>query len=251
MWNGTYPSTGANNALAQAEHDNGNPYHYTSNAPAYLLGWQRMGRRAVEISNIFRSVFGDAAMMTRVRPVIAGNFYGRASMMEALRYVATQYPQPPSYYFYGGAGAPYFGSDREAVDNLTVDDLIADMNLWVTNRIGPQLDPNNLLSFVAGTRQYGLKLLAYEGGVGLGTRSASASAKLQAQLDPRMRDVVVNMLHSWYAAGGEDFAWFTLCAGWGAGPGAFFGLSNDISTEANPKWDAIKEIAAEPSPIQP
>jgi hypothetical protein len=67
-------------------------------------------------------------------------------------------------------------------------------------------------------------------------------SKLAAQLDPRMKDVLLLNYANWSTSGGDLFVYFNLCSGWNR-YGAW-GLSSDITSEAGPKWDAIAQIAA-------
>jgi hypothetical protein len=64
-----------------------------------------------------------------------------------------------------------------------------------------------------------------------------------------MRGVTTTLLNSWFAQGGGTFFYYKLCSG------DMWGLAMDISydtgysaapaasTEAHPKWGAIKQIA--------
>ncbi|MBI5071124.1 MAG: hypothetical protein HZB56_23140 [Deltaproteobacteria bacterium] len=86
-------------------------------------------------------------------------------------------------------------------------------------------------------------MVAYEGGQHLyGT--GSTDVKLAAQLDPRMRDVLLLNYANWVEAGGDLFVHYNLCSGWNR-YGAW-GLSPDITSETGPKWEAIAQLAASP-----
>jgi hypothetical protein len=87
----------------------------------------------------------------------------------------------------------------------------------------------------------GVKLVAYEGGQHL-YGAGSSDAKLAAQVDPRMKDLLLLNYANWYASGGELLVHYNLCSGWNR-HGAW-GLSSDINSEAGPKWAAISELAA-------
>lgn len=107
---------------------------------------RRQALRTVEISNIFRAIFGNDAMITRVRPILAGQAYGTYQQAWGLNYLLafvgeatgnhhgsggtysslkawgntfaspapttpTPGPMPeqgPSYFIYGGGGSGYW-----------------------------------------------------------------------------------------------------------------------------------------------
>jgi hypothetical protein len=86
---------------------------------SYNMGWRRAAKRSVELSNIFRSVFGDAAMGTRVRPVMMSQLgTAGATLFDETKMMLDYYnnmggnfvttPHPPSYYLYGAGGSGYY-----------------------------------------------------------------------------------------------------------------------------------------------
>ena len=106
------------------------------------------------------------------------------------------------------------------------------------------------LANVAST--YGVKWLAYEGGQTLYPSLGNAPNKLAAQTDIRMKTQTTNLLHSWYAAGGDLFAYYNLCSTWdnsgywGIAPEIGYDIDADPgypTSEKYPKWGAIKQIA--------
>jgi hypothetical protein len=93
---------------------------YTGDPSGAWLRWHIL--RGLRASEIFRSVFGDAAMGTRVRMIyeyqyddaqgtasgalpFIDNYFNNA---DGTAHVAT--PHPVNYYFWGGGGAVYYGS---------------------------------------------------------------------------------------------------------------------------------------------
>jgi hypothetical protein len=117
-----------------------------------------------------------------------------------------------------------------------VDDVISRMRTHLETRLYPQID-----TWVSLAGAYGIQATNYEGGQGL-IPDVSADAMLAAQSDPRMKDLIVDLLHHWYGAGGGLFMYYALCSGYGQY--GFWGLSDDFTSEATPKWDAIKQVAA-------
>jgi len=223
VWNTMFKAFHRNHEAAKAEVTAGDKTLTDNGADsnAYYWGYKRVARKTVEISKIFREVYGDAAMNTRVRPVLATQaanpFLGRLQ----IDYI-NKHHGAPSKYIYGIATAPYMGlgdkvSNRE---DLTVDDLFAShlpgAIAWVKDRN---------VDYAAIAKYYGVKLLAYEGGPGL-EGEASVQAKVAANRDPRMADAMKSYFDAWYSTGGELFMYFNA-----AGPfGKYgqWGLTDDV-----------------------
>lgn len=55
-----------------------------------------------------------------------------------------------------------------------------------------------------------------------------------------MGTLTLAILDHWVAAGGGPLNYYTLCSPWGAY--GYWGLSPDITSEATPKWDAVKRL---------
>jgi hypothetical protein len=110
----------------------------TKDANGYFISgntWRmrKMILRTVQISDIFRSIWGDANMGARVRPLYEwqyGNYNATASTPlkfvndyfnngDGLTHVAT--PHPVNYYIWGGGGASYYGAVNSygVTDQLT------------------------------------------------------------------------------------------------------------------------------------
>ena len=65
--------------------------------------------RIAEASDIFRTVFGNGAMMSRIRPILSsqiGNANG--NYKQTLDFIENYYPNPVDYYIYGGGGSGYY-----------------------------------------------------------------------------------------------------------------------------------------------
>jgi len=221
----------------------------------YQLGFRRVGWLAVRTSNIFRAVFGDEAMMTRVRPVLATQVVRHETSTLPLEYVREVWggrtgepnaygkaAHPVSHYLYALAVAPYVHvprGDRYGSADEVIDAMVATLRKTEPNALLPSID------FQARTaRAHGLKLVAYEGGQHLVGGDGSGPAKLAAQSSPRMRDeVLLPLFRHWDRAGGDLFLYYALCAG--NSDYGYWGLSDDIRSEAGPKWEAVKAMARE------
>ncbi|MDH5217690.1 MAG: hypothetical protein OEX19_08340 [Gammaproteobacteria bacterium] len=227
-------------ALAETEMAAGDPYNYGYAYPGYepdqiQLMRMRLARLTAHASQLSRDVVGDENMMTRYRPVLAGQSAWSYPGLSSLSYLKTVlgghdwYPndwsegrfpgrfhpavlkgpedglsvntfgniaQPLSYWIYGYAIAPY-------VDGATV----AELNVNLVS------DRAEISSAIEISNQAGVKPLAYEGGIGnhVAVHDYEASG---------LDTVLEELLYHWYANGGGLFMNYTLAGnnGWGAFP---------------------------------
>ena len=132
VWNFGFPNFGYNvNMLLQAYTNNTPDWQivnydgaYSSNPSGAWLRWHIL--RGLRASDIFRSVFGDAAMGSRVRPIyeyqyddangtasgaltFVDNYFNNA---DGTAHVAT--PYPVNHYFWGGGAAVYYASGNSS-----------------------------------------------------------------------------------------------------------------------------------------
>lgn len=243
VWNDAAPfeQTRRNYAATRAELAAGrSDLAYDGQDDPYVLAWRRIARRGKEISDIFRSVFGDEAMMTRIRPVLASQLARPEVLTEGLEFIRSVHG-PPDRYFYGCAAALYIGVDEEIQGRagVSVDRIVAAMPAHA-RQLREWLVP-----YSAWCHYYRLRLLAYEGGQHL-EGYASLEAKLAAQRDGRMKEMLLLALRSWFEAGGGLFVYYNLCSPWGRW--GSWGLSDDVRSEATPKWEAVHEVLGRPTP---
>lgn len=202
-----------------------------------LWGPRRVAQRAKQIGDIFRAEFGDAAMLTRVRPVYAVQIGNVWSTERALEYVARTFG-PPRQYFYAIAGAPYFNlGPAQRREGLTVDDVLGAMS----DSIGalPQTYALERNLFLA--HWYQLPFIAYEGGADT-FGPGSLAAKKAASLDPRLEALCRRYLDGWYAAGGGLFLWFTAGAGDWSTPYGTWELTPDLAVTDTPKIRCLQGV---------
>ena len=220
VWNGSFGvQFNMNIDLAQAEVAAGNsPLDFDkAGANKWELGYRRMAKRGVEISKIFRSVFGDAAMMTRVRPVYMSQAYNAWVGFQGLRLLHGYYnngegdfvsdPHPPSYYFYGAGGAAYYNPDNNS-GSLTVDNIWDSFSMSVATWSGSVMD-QGFVPGVWNVAALGVKSVAYEGGPDMYYTGSGEAAKAAAWGDPRMADSVVGHHEAWSSFGGDVLVYFT------------------------------------------
>jgi hypothetical protein len=189
IWNGGYGYwANENYDLNQAEIAAGDPHHTTyttSDSNTWGYSWRRTGWLAVRQSLIFREVFGDAAMMTRVRPILATQHVRYATTGEPLYYIrdvwghgfnssvaygsVNQYgnvAHPANYYIYALATAVYFpdgnGSLNVSSATAMIDSVVTELNNPAQGTLLPAITWNFNIA-----TSLGLKYVAYEGGANL------------------------------------------------------------------------------------
>jgi hypothetical protein len=209
----------------------------------------RVPKRTVAISKIFSEVMGAAAMNTRFRPVLATQFGYRAIGEQQLKYMA-KYHGAPKTFVYGVAGAPYFTmtADQIASTTLTVDQILASLQANVDTEFAPSFrtgpyaggDWTNVTQ-KALADFYGIKSLAYEGGLDMGQSAANTANKMAAVKDARMGAIAKSALDQWFGCGNDLFLYYSLSSGWGSY--GYWGLTNKASSLDTPRYNAAKQVA--------
>ncbi len=253
LWNafGPYPAIANHDAaVAEVQANPNSPLNYDHSYPGDdSTGWglanRRMILRGAQISTIFRQVFGDAEMMSRVRPVFMTQFgYADGWLASGLDYTEDYLnnpkyqanPNPASYYFYGAGGSAYQDPNWSLGDGITVDQIFATMPYNFDTAIRKDVD---------WTAAFGLKRIAYEGGPSLDNlvehTGVPNSVLDAAWADPRMRSEMVENHNSWSASGGDLVMYFTSTGGheWG-----FTRDTYDLNTQ---KLKAIDDLNASPA----
>ena len=241
LWNSSFTQFHTNRDLATAEvlADRNSPLAYDGSSDANVLAFRRIAKRGKEISDVFRSVYGDAAMMNRVRPVFAGQIVQPSIARHGLDFIDAVYG-PPARYFHAFAGAPYFNlGTQQQYDGLTVDAVLQAFS----GSVASVARVNSFEENMALARWYGLAFYAYEGGSDT-FGGGSIPAKKAASLDPRYLDICKRYLSNWYAEGGEIFMWYTAGAGnWDTQYGTW-GLTTDLALTNVPKIQCIDQTLA-------
>ena len=239
VWNGQYAETARNQAAANAEVAAGNsPLNYDGETNAGYLAWRRVGMRTKEISDIFRSVFGGAQMMTRVRPVLCMQNGYTMTIRQPLQFLEGYYGAP-SNYVYAIACAPYFGipTSWNSRTDLTVDDIIGAMNTSLPATLTQAKD------FSTFAHWYNIKFMTYEGGPSI-TGAPSLTAKIQSATDPRMNGIVHSFCDQFNQIGGDWLNYYTSISG--NGQFGTFGLTDDVNNLNTPKYQAVLQALAVP-----
>ena len=253
LWNTWGPFPGVANrdaAVAEVQANPNSPLNFDGMYPSRDPdGWQlarrRIALRSAQMSNIFRQVFGDSEMMTRVRPVLmsqlgwTGGWLGTEldfveDYLDNPRYQGT--PRSASYYFYGAGGSAYEDPDWSIGNSITVDQIFATMPLNFVRDLRADID------LVAA---FGLKRIAYEGGPSLdnvvNNTGVPTSTLEAAWNDPRMRTEVVENHHTWSTHGGDLFMYFASTGG------VQWGLTHDVFATDTQKIRAINDLNSSPT----
>ena len=197
-------------------------------------------KRSVEIFDIFEGILGLDRLVRVMGSQAANKGISRLAMDYNDAYLKTD----------ALAVAPYFGSylgtDSHLAETLALSlgELFAELG---NNAVPEAVDWMNAHAALA--EEYGVELIAYEGGqhlVGVGeNREIEALQNLfaAANRDPRMGGLYASYLDSWRAATGGTFCHFTNCGQytrWGYW-GSMEYLTQPVS-EA-PKYAAIEDFA--------
>jgi len=210
--------------------------------------WRIVAKGVMEIANAFANVYGSAAFGNVYRPVLAGQL-ANVSTFSGLSYLESRHGGA-NQYVWAVAGAPYDDFNGDLPGNtMTGAQIVAGMQSYQAANIVPWVSN---LAALPNTYHLQGGMLAYEGGQGAIFQTAGS---LAAQTMPAMRGVTTTLLDTWFARGGGAFFYYELCAGgtWGLAQDISYDIDGDAgytanpagSTEAAPKWGAIKQVATQ------
>jgi hypothetical protein len=216
-------------------YDGGNDQYYSI---ARYTAW-----RTAEFGKLFRGVFGDAAMMTRVRPVLMGQLGGGWDNPNELQFIEGFYstyrpstdphpntsPLPVSYYVYGAGGSGYYGVYywSAAPDVFFAGGNYPDSNFAA-----------DVTSDAVWAMNFGLKRIGYEGGMGLDGLGLGDTLRVALNADPRMRDVTVTYHGVWSSCAGDLLVYFEDRHNGNAS----WEFTNSVNDPNSPKLQAIDKL---------
>lgn len=167
--------------------------------------------RSATISRAFRNNFGDVAMMSRVRPILAtqvgnANNYLRDGLLWAEGYYGNARDL-----WYGGGGAAYYESDA-AASNTSMGTMAAYFAGLPSAEFARTTGADAIW-----TKGFGLKTVAYEGGPapgGLATGGVTGTDELSYAYnnDIRMKDRMQVAHNTWIANGGDMLVYYVYSA---------------------------------------
>jgi len=233
LWNGAYNQSTANASLAAAAvAAGGSPLNYDGSTDATVWTKRRVVDQTIQISSLFRAVWGDTAMMAKIRPVFEWQ-YGNSNNTAAigLSYLENYYdnadgvthvaaPHPANYYLWGG-GAGWYQSPNSA-GAATV------AAIYASGETNPSTEGDAIWAL-----GFGLHEMGYEGGFEVGGDTAN-SLQLTANLDPNAATFETDAIDKFYQLGGGTPFIFNA-----AGATAY-GIANPTIADQNtPKMQAI------------
>lgn len=249
VWNGMFQQAQRNLAAARAEAARPGSRLTVPVSPdddpknETFWAWKRTAARLMEIAAIFREEWGTASMGSRIRPVLAGQFANPFMFQLQLDFIRRHFG-PPADHLYGIAVAPYvyLPEDLQKKRGLTKDDVLGALAAGVD-----ALNRGGYTACVTVARWNGLGMLAYEGGPDVGQAEENLAAKVAANRDDRMADILSRYIGGWWRSGGGLFTYYTLTSPfsrWGC-----WGLTDDVTAPKDPpKMRALRRLAGSPPP---
>ena len=204
-------------------------------------------RRAMQISNIFASVWTGAGLSSpinsAVRVVLGGQAANPAVLNTELTYINSVYGGPHQF-FYSTAIAPYIDldeyNDSSGITNLTAAQVLQGLQ----DSVDGYQTKNVFGQAFAQANAYGLKLDAYEAGENT-YGSLNISARAQAVLESANTAIVAKYLNLWYSAGGDQLNWYTLGARSFNTQFGTYSITDDITNYNEPKEQAYVAVRDE------
>lgn len=247
IWNfgGPYPQTDWVRVRARTF---GAPLNFDGDNDEVTLLYRFKAMRTVQISIIFRSVFGGE-MMTRVRPVLCWQQNYGDITNRTLSFIDRYYnrrdsrsgwndPHPVNYYIYGGGGSAYWYTDgRTTVSSST---------LWNNGGWNPAVYQDILYNDMAFAKTYGLAYVLYEADAHPTYENNDATIMRQTHLDPRMNAETVEHINACSALEGDLFC-FLVLASWQDSNENYWGVINMDNPANSPQYDAIRAVANRPA----
>ncbi|MGB8698475.1 MAG: hypothetical protein WCD18_03575 [Thermosynechococcaceae cyanobacterium] len=241
VWNtaGGFQQSAHNYQLAKAEVASGkSPLNFDGDNNEWYWAWRRVAKRGTEISLIFRRVFGDTAMMKRVRPVLMTQLgYGDGPLLQAIHLMQDYYnnpnqvpdPKPLKYYFYGLGGSAYYAPKTPTSPTAAFADF-TNRETWI-----PALQKD-----IDYATAFGVKRIAYEGGPSLENGSINDTTRALYRDDPRIVPEMIEAHNQWSAIGGDLLVYFTLTgeSPWGFVPDIW----DATNSQKNLKLQAIDKL---------
>ncbi len=247
LWNSGFAQNKANLASAISEVKSGvDPgLNYDNSNDENYWGYRRAMHQVVRISQLFKNVYGSAAINTTIRPLYLSQFVQPFLAENALTYAKANLGAP-SEFIYGIGGAPYFGGPS-TTDYPNVSSALAALASGVsTIEKGFPTDTYNGglvysgISYKGLADYYGLKSVSYEGGPAL-NYATSAIVNESVEGSAALTPMIQHYFADWFGCGNDLFMYYEL-----AEPaGDIWGAYEDLSIPT-PKSSALTTVAATP-----
>ena len=244
LWNPLYPQQAENEALAVAEVEaGGSPLNYDGETSHTIWAQRRVVDRTRRISDLFRAVWGDSGMMSRVRPVFEWqyananntaavgltyleNYYGNA---DGKPHVSTA--RSANYYLWGGGAGWYVTSNAPTASSVAA--------ILAAGQTNPSTEGDTIWA-----EAFGLHEMGYEGGFEVGGDTPSA-LQLLANRAAAAEDAETNAIDRFFQLGGGYPFVFNA-----AGNTAYGIASPTINEQSTPKMAAILKAISATRPVQ-
>jgi hypothetical protein len=190
----------------------------TSDKPDWRLGFEFYASKISQIGTLCKSILGD-----RVKVVLSGQA-ANVGVAQAMLDFPRVFDSIDCL-----AIAPYFGDTFTG----TMDDFF---NLQVPQDIQKAMDCVKAHKTLAD--QYGLGLVAYEGGQGYGFNVSDPNFYIQANRDPRMGIALLDYLNQWEALGGGLFCHLGFISA--DGKYGCWGVLQSPMQTTSPKYEALR-----------
>jgi hypothetical protein len=199
---------------------------YDGVTDANIISARYYAKRTAEMSVIWRGVWGDAAMMTKIRPIASGQLKYDAELIWGLDFINNWFnngdgilvsdPHPPKYYLYGCGGSHYTGDNPDQLTNG-----VSEISTFESYE-----EEETCIA-----KMYGLKRCAYEGGVW--------TSAVNYQL-PRIKDAMIRYQQLWEKYDGDLLSYYVTTGG--EDGGAALGFTQNIFNLNTQKFNAYDDI---------
>jgi hypothetical protein len=190
--------------------------------------------RSVEMSEIWRDVWGDDNMMTRIRPVHSGQLSYDIQALAGLSFIHNYYsngegdyvddPHPVDYYFYGAGGSHYTGDDPDS-DDEDDDDGYTEIEVFEKYE-----EKEACLA-----KMYGLERVAYEGGIWTDSEDYELA---------RITTAMVEYHELWEKYDGDLLMYYVTTGG--EDDGTALGFTTDAFDLDTRKYEGVDELLSSP-----
>ena len=207
---------------------------------AFAVGQRWQILRTQQISNDFRAVWGNGAMMSTIRPIFQyfdANVINSAS--DPLQFLDNYFnntdgnhvatPEPDNYYLYA-AGADWYNGVNDA-SGTSIDAMYASGVQSITSTVQTEVDWD---------MAFGLQTVGYEGGFDVGGNNASAT-DYAANVDPQAQQATLDTINEYLQAGGNLPVVFNATGGVWAVAADTNGINN-VYDQNTPKLAAYNAV---------
>lgn len=251
VWNSIFEQTKYNIDQAKAEvaANPSSTLKYDGTTDSNKWAERRYARRLKQVTDLFKTVWTTTfngttvqanPINTRVRAVLSGQYSNQARLDNYLTYLNKYYGAPKNY-LYGIGVAPYLNlGGSQNTPGLTKDQVLTALRNSVTG----MKNGTGLTNAKTRANNWGLKLIAYEGGIDT-FGDQSIASKRAAVLDPQITQIMQDYLHTWYSKGGNQINWYTLGARSFNSKNGTWSITEDVRNYNQPKEVAFRFVRDE------